>query len=153
VSTPNRNNSDQTATNNQDGGDNLSDDDHGDGLQDGNPGDSDDNPPDDNGPGDQPNNSDDSDSDVQHNLADAIAALARNVQHQGDGSHSKVREPYLFDGTDPTKLHTFLVQLQLSFNNRPRAFSNDARKVNFAISYLKGITLAHFENSLIEPDL
>ena len=30
---------------------------------------------------------------VQHNLADTIGMLARNVQHQGDGSHSKVQEP------------------------------------------------------------
>ena len=33
------------------------------------------------------------------------------------------------------------------------AFANDRSKVNFAISYLKDIALAHFENSLIEPDL
>ena len=90
---------------------------------------------------------------MHNNLADAIAALARNVKSQGDGPRSKVREPNPFDGTDPTKLRTFLVQLQLSFNDRPRTFSDDRRKVNFAISFLKGIALAHFENSLIEPDL
>ena len=82
---------------------------------------------------------------VQHNLADAIATSARNVQHQGDGSHSKVQEPNPFDSTDMTKLWTFFVQLQLNFNDR--------RKVNFAISYLKGIVLAYFQNTLIEPDL
>ena len=75
------------------------------------------------------------------------------MKHQGDGSRSKVREPDPFYGTDPAKLRTFLVQLQLSFRDRPSAFSDDSRKVNFAISYLKGIALAHFENSLIEPDL
>ena len=58
-----------------------------------------------------------------------------------------------FNGTDPTKLRTFLVQLRLGFNDCPRAFVNDRNKVNFAISYLKGIALTHFENSLIEPDL
>jgi hypothetical protein len=44
-----------------------------------------------------PKTSEDSDhpdeENVQHNLADTIGALARNVQHQGDGSHSKVQEP------------------------------------------------------------
>jgi hypothetical protein len=75
------------------------------------------------------------------------------VQHQGDGSRSKVREPDPFNGTNPTKLQTFLIQLQLSFNNRPHAFADECQKVSFAISYLKGITLAHFKNSLIEPDL
>jgi len=29
----------------------------------------------------------------------------------------------------------------------------DHQKVNFTISYLKGIALAHFENSIVEPDL
>jgi Ty3 transposon capsid-like protein/zinc knuckle protein len=146
---PNRNNSDRTATDNGDG-DNPDDDGDGSGQEGDLPGGPDDDPPDDEGPDDQPNDSDD---DVQHNLADTIAALARNVHHQGDGSRSKVREPDPFDGTDPTKLRTFLVQLQLSFNDRPRAFANDRKKVNFAISYLKGIALAHFENSLLEPDL
>src|ERR1700722_7258557 len=40
-----------------------------------------------------------------------------------------------------------------SFSDQPRSFSQDDRKVNFAISYLKGLALAHFENALIEPDL
>ena len=73
------------------------------------------------GPGDPFDPSEDSDhpneENVQHNLADVIATLARNVQHQGDGSRSKVREPDPFDGTDTTKLRTFLVQLQLNFND------------------------------------
>ena len=56
--------------------------------------------PDDEGsdkPNDNPDNSDDGDENpddsengIQNNLAHAIAMLARNVQHQGDGSHSKV---------------------------------------------------------------
>jgi hypothetical protein len=99
VPSPNRNNSDCTATNNQ-GGDDPSDDHHGDGSGQGdeNLGEPDNDLHDDDGPGDE------SDNYVQHNLADAITALARNVQHQGDGSCLKVREPDPFDGTDPTKL-------------------------------------------------
>ena len=65
----------------------------------------------------------------------------------------KVWEPDPFNGTDTTKLQTFLVQLQLNFDDQPHTFSEDWRKVNFAISYLKGIVLAHFENTLIKPDL
>jgi hypothetical protein len=75
------------------------------------------------------------------------------VQRQGDGPCLKVQEPDPFDGTDPAKLRTFLIQLQLSFNDCPHAFADDRNKVNFAISYLKGIALTHFENSLIELDL
>ena len=67
----------------------------------------------DDGPRDPFDPSEDSDhpdkENVQHNLADVIATLARNVQHQGDGSCLKVWEPDPFDGTDTTKLGTFLV--------------------------------------------
>jgi hypothetical protein len=98
-----------------------------DGSGDGDP-DNPDNPDD---PGDEgsddpnnPDNSDDgdedphdSDADVAFTLAHAVAALAKNVQNQGDGSRSKVRDPDTFDGTDPAKLRPFLVQLQLSFND------------------------------------
>src|ERR1700733_11209985 len=138
-------NSDKTASDDQT--DHLNgvpgDDDFGDdGSGDGNPEDPDDEPPD-----------DDDDQDMQYNLADAIAALARNVQRQGDGPRSKVHEPDPFDGSDSAKLRTFLVQLRLSFNDRPRAFADVRNKIKFAISYLKVIALTHFENSLIEPDL
>ena len=64
--------------------------------EDGGPGGSNDDPSDDGNddgprdPFDPSENSDHPDEEnVQHNLADAIAMLARNVQHQGDGSHSK----------------------------------------------------------------
>ncbi|KIM74742.1 hypothetical protein PILCRDRAFT_24244, partial [Piloderma croceum F 1598] len=72
---------------------------------------------------------------------------------QGDGPRLKVREPNPFNGTDPIKLCMFLIQLQLSFNDCPCAFADNGNQVNFAILYLKGIALTHFENSLIEPDL
>jgi len=161
--TTSKRNSDRTVSDNPRGSLNgiPGDDDFGDNGGNDDPDDPDD--PDDDGPGDlieHPDDSDhgdenpdDSEHGIQNNLADAIAALARNVQHQGDGARAKVRDPDPFDGTDPAKLRTFLVQLQLSFNDRPRAFAEDHRKVNFAISYLKGIALAHFENSLVEPDL
>ena len=120
--------------------------------EDGGPGRPNEDPSDDgnnDGPRDPFNPSENSDhpdeENVQHNLADVIAALARNVQHQGDGSCSKVQGPNPFNGTDTTKLWTFLVQLQLNFNDQPHTFSEDRRKVNFTISYLKGIVLAHFK--------
>src|SRR6202041_3233319 len=104
-------------------------------------------------PGDHHDDEDPYDDGNQPNLADAIAALARNVGSQRESSRTKVREPDPFDGTDPAKLRTFLVQLQLSFNDRPSAFGNCRRKVNFAISYLKGMALAYFKTSLLEPDV
>src|SRR6202040_2235901 len=62
------------------------------------------------------------DSDFENagnNLATAISALARNVRTKGDGPRARVREPDPFDGTDPIKLRTFLVKLQLSFSDWP----------------------------------
>ena len=80
----NRNNSDHTASDNHGNGGDPGDDDPGNGEPD------DDEPPNKDDPGDQSNNPDDSDDDVQHNLANAISALAKNVKHQGDGSRLKV---------------------------------------------------------------
>src|ERR1700723_3317327 len=90
---------------------------------------------------------------ISQTLLMLSAALARNARSQRESSRTKVREPDPFDGTDPAKLRTFLVQLQLRFNDRPSAFSNSRRKVNFAISYLKGMALAYFKTSLLEPDI
>src|SRR6202030_1538641 len=69
--------------------------------------------PEDDGPGDEPleRQADSDDENAGNNLATTILALARNVRTQGDGSRAKVQEPDPFDGTDPTKLQTFLVQL------------------------------------------
>ena len=75
----------------------------------------------DKGLGDEPleRRTDSDDENAGNNLATAISALARNVRTQGDGSRAKVREPDPFNSIDPTKLRTFLVQLQLSFSDRP----------------------------------
>jgi len=72
--------------------------------------------PGDEGLGDEPSErqADSDDENAGNNLATAISALARNVRTQGDGSWAKVREPNPFDGTHPTKLRTFLIQLQWS---------------------------------------
>src|SRR6202041_575252 len=79
---------------------------------DGNPNGPGNNPPDGNGPGDHHDDEDPYDDGNQPNHADAIAALACNVGSQRDSSRTKVREPDPFDGMDPAKLQTFLVQLQ-----------------------------------------
>ena len=152
MAAPIRNHSDRTATDNG-GADNPNND--GDGSEQGDdlPGGPDDDPPDDDGPGDHPDNPNNSDDDVQHKLSDAIAVLLRNVHHQGDGSCSNFWESDPFDGTDPTKFCKFLVQLQLSLNDRPRTFTDNSKKVKFTILYLKDIALAHFKNSLLGPDL
>ena len=86
-------------------------------------------------------------------LANAIALLAGNVRQSQAPPRPKtnVREPDQFDGSDSKKLQPFLVQLQLTFRDRPDAFQYDENKVNFALSYLRGTALDFFEPSLMDP--
>jgi len=88
---------------------------------------------------------------VFHNLAVAINRLSCSSRHTNDSSssHAKVREPDTFDGTDPKKLWTFLVQCELCFQDRAKAFHQDRARVMFAQSYLKGMTLEWFELDLL----
>ncbi|KAG6327587.1 hypothetical protein ID866_11502 [Astraeus odoratus] len=65
-------------------------------------------------------------------------------------AHTKVHEPDTFDGTDLKKLHEFLVQCELNFHDRLQAFRSDARKVGFALSFLKGIALTWFKPDLLD---
>jgi len=88
---------------------------------------------------------------VFQNLAVAVNHLSRSSRRTNDSSssHAKVREPDTFDGTDPKKLRTFLVQCELCFQDRAKAFRLDRAKVTFAQSYLKGMTLEWFEPDLL----
>jgi len=114
-------------------------------------------------PGDDNNNNDDNNEfldameeldpslAVFHNLAVAVNCLSRSSCRTNDSSssHAKVREPDTFDGTDPKKLRTFLVQCELCFQDRAKAFHLDRAKVTFTQSYLKGMTLEWFEPDLL----
>ena len=62
---------------------------------------------------------------------------------------TKLCEPDQFDSTDPKKLHAFLIQCELNFQDQPRAFRTDCAKVTFAQSYLKGMALEWFEPDLL----
>ena len=86
-----------------------------------------------------------------HNLAIAINRLSCSSRwtNESSSSHAKVRELDTFDGTDPKKLRTFLVQCELCFQDRAKAFRLDRAKVMFAQSYLKGMTLEWFEPDLL----
>jgi len=124
------------------------------------PGDDPDNPGDNNNNNNNNNNNDkfldateelDPSLAVFHNLAVAVNCLSRSScrTNNSSSSRAKVREPDTFDGTDPKKLRTFLVQCELCFQNRAKAFRLDRAKVTFAQSYLKGMTLEWFEPDLL----
>ena len=56
-------------------------------------------------------------------------------------SRVKLREPNTFNGSDPKKLHTFLLHCKLDFRDRPDLFPDRITKVNYVLSYLKGSAL------------
>ncbi|KIO01804.1 hypothetical protein M404DRAFT_149121, partial [Pisolithus tinctorius Marx 270] len=86
-------------------------------------------------------------------LARAVHALAQSSSRTGDSApKTKVRKPDTFDGSDPKKLHEFLMQCELNFQDRPHTFHSNRAKVTFAQSYLKGMALAWFEPDLLNPD-
>ena len=124
--------------------------------------------PDDEGPRDDPGDDDDDDEDdkdfldtlgelepsmaVLNNLALAVNRLSRSAcrSNESSSSHAKVQDPDTFDGTEPKKLWTFLVQCELVFTDQPKAFRQDRAKVTFAQSYLKGMALEWFEPDLLD---
>ena len=84
------------------------------------------------------------------NLVTSIEGLASRTQDSS--SRAKCREPDTFDGSDSKKLHEFLIQCELNFQDRPNSFGSDRAKVAFAQSYLKGAALAWFEPDLLNSD-
>jgi len=88
---------------------------------------------------------------VFHNLAVAVNRLSCSSRHTNNSSSSraKVHELDTFDGTDPKKLRTFLVQCKLCFQDRAKAFRQDRARVTFTQSYLKGMMLEWFELDLL----
>ena len=66
-------------------------------------------------------------------------------------SRVKIREPDPFDGSDPKKLHTFLLQCKLNFQDHKDLFQDETTKVNYVLSYLKGSALDCFDPGLLDP--
>ena len=66
-------------------------------------------------------------------------------------SRVKIREPNPFNGSDPKKLFTFLLQCKLNFRDRKDLFQDETTKVNYVLSYLKGSALDCFEPGLLDP--
>ena len=108
---------------------------------------------------DNPDDSD-SDSDPENDipsdplslLARAITRLAKSAGCMNSSTFNqrhRVRTPYSFDGSDSSKLCIFLVQCELNFQNRPKAFRSDCAKVTFVQSYLTNMALQWFEPDIL----
>ena len=88
---------------------------------------------------------------VLNNLAITISHLSHSTcrNNESSSSRAKVWDPDMFDGTNPKKLRTFLVQCELVYSNWPKAFQLDRSKITFTQSYLKGMALEWFEPDLL----
>ncbi|KAJ8698887.1 hypothetical protein PTI98_005548 [Pleurotus ostreatus] len=111
-------------------------------------------------PWDSDNGSEDHFCPADHAFLHALSALSREIKdiHHRESSATpaapsasrpKPRTPDPYDGSDPLKLNTFLVQLKLYFNATP-ALASDEDKVTFACLYLKGNAFAYFQPELID---
>ena len=82
----------------------------------------------------------------------AVQVLTRvalaTVDHDSSGK-TKVCEPNTCDGSDPCKLHTFLIPCELNFQNCPKAFTTDCAKITYMQSYLRGMALEWFKPDLL----
>jgi hypothetical protein len=87
---------------------------------------------------------------------DLLIANSSGASPSSSGSNSrgyKVREPDAYDGSPDSNLRRFLSQVSLVFKDLPNSFPDDEKKVNYAISHLRGAASAWIEPFLEKPDL
>src|SRR5882724_3816260 len=83
--------------------------------------------------------------------ATEFAEAISKVLKTNNSSKPKLREPDPFDGSDPRKLCTFILQCKLNFRDCKYMFEDDTEKVNYVLSYLKGTALYCFESAVLDP--
>ena len=72
----------------------------------------------------------------QPNLAEAIVLMTQELKRcDHKKKSSKAKEPDTFDGSDPRKLNSFILQCKLFFADNNN-YSDNHAKVTFALSYL-----------------
>ena len=76
---------------------------------------------------------------LQARLGPILQQLSSRSAPQEKENNIKLSPPDTFDGTDATKLKNFLGFLNLQFETQPISFNSEIKKVNFAVSYLRGI--------------
>src|SRR6266481_878438 len=82
--------------------------------------------------------------------AEVLASAIDRVVKSNLPNKVKLRDPDPFDGSDTQKLRTFVLQCKLNFHDRSDLFQDDTMKVNYMLSYLKGMALDCFKPTLLE---
>lgn len=90
---------------------------------------------------------------AQQAFIDAMANFSQTLARTNTSSNAcvKLREPDPFDGSDPKKLCTFLVQCKLNIQAQAAVFANDTAKVNYVLTFLCGTALDWFETGIMDP--
>jgi Domain of unknown function (DUF4939) len=85
------------------------------------------------------------------NLAEAIMLMTQELRRHevSSAKRAKAKEPDTFDGSNPRNLNNFILLCNLYFRQNP-SYSDDATKVTFALSYLRGTALEYFEPSILD---
>ena len=96
-------------------------------------------------------------NDILLQLIQALTLVGRNAVSTPPTTppattHTRIRAPDAFDGSNPEDLRPFLLQCQLAFHSHPQHYATDSSKVFFAISYLKKSALEWFENGVMETN-
>ena len=73
---------------------------------------------------------------TQDQEASAFIKAIGMIVGKDSGSKPKLWEPDPFDGSDSQKLHTFISQCKLNFQDHPDMFKSDTAKVNYMLSYM-----------------
>src|SRR5882724_2271640 len=82
--------------------------------------------------------------------ATTFAEAIRKVLKTNNSSKPKIQEPDPFNSSNSHKLRTFILQCKLNFQDRKDLFEDDANKVNYVLSFLKGTALDCFESAILD---
>lgn len=106
---------------------------------------------------DDPDDPDDNEPDEpaaqpDQSLARSLALLANKIgsisEQPKSKSKVKQRAPDVFDGTDASKLDTFVFQCSMYISACKSDFPDQESRVSFALSYLKGVPLDWFQGEV-----
>ena len=84
-------------------------------------------------------------------FGDALNVFMTRSTAAPRSTKSNLRNLDTFDGSDPSKLQSFLTQCYLHFAERPQDFPSDDDKIYFIISYLHGSAQQWFSPNRYDP--
>ena len=104
-------------------------------------------------PPSHPHNHDLSDNPLSRESTPDLAQVIMLMTHAlRESLTPRMKEPDIFDGSEPQKLDSFILLCNLYFRHNS-AFSRDEEKITFALSHLQGTALELFEPTILDPSI